>query len=60
MIISFKTEDKDPEKDDSYKTNAKFVNNMILEKFPKLKIIYYRSEKYTGHLAVSGHKLDKE
>jgi len=33
---------------------------MVYGKFDKLKIIYYRSEKYDGDLAISGHKLDVE
>ena len=33
---------------------------MINEKFSNLKIIYYRSDKYSGHLAMSGHRLDED
>ena len=43
IIVHFKTEDIDPETDTNYKINARFVQNMVYEKFDKLKIIYYRS-----------------
>lgn len=49
----------DEKKDAEYKVNWKDLENMVKEKFDKLKVVYSRADKYDGHIAVSSHKLNK-
>jgi len=59
-IIHFVTKDLDPKKDADYKVNWKELENMVKDKFDQLKVIYLRSNKNEGDLAISKHQLNKE
>lgn len=60
LIVHFKTEDQDAKADENYKVNWKDIENMIKEKFPGLKNVYTRADKYEGDVAISSHKVNKK
>ena len=60
LIVHFKTLDQDEKTDENYKVNWKDFENMIKEKYEKLKVVYSRADKYEGDLAISSSKLNKE
>lgn len=57
IIVHFKTNDQDAEKDCDYKVNWKDIENMVKEKFDKLKVVYSRADKYEGDLAISSYRV---
>ena len=58
IIIHFKTEDQDADKDENFKVNWKDIENMVKEKFDKLKVVYSRADKYEGDIAISSHRVN--
>jgi hypothetical protein len=60
LIVHFKTADQDAEKDAEYKVNWKDLEVVIKEKFPQVKVVYSRADKYEGDLAISSWKYHKE
>lgn len=60
IIVHFKTEDVDEKADENYKINWKELESYIREKFDQIKVVYSRSDKYEGHLAISTYKLHKD
>jgi len=59
LILHFKTNDVDEKADADYKVSWKDLENLVKEKFDKLKVVYSRADKYDGHLAISSFKLNK-
>jgi len=59
LIVYFVTKDKNEKEDVDYKVNWKDLEVLVKEKFDKLKVVYTRSDKYDGHLAISSNKLFK-
>ena len=59
-IIHFITTDRDAKKDEDYKISWKDFEVMVKTKFDKLKVVYLRSNKFEGDLAISQHELDKK
>jgi len=53
IIVHFKTDDQDAKADEDYKLNWKDLENYIKDKFDQIKVVYSRSDKYEGHIAVS-------
>ena len=60
LIVHFKTEDQDAKKDENYKVSWKDIETMIKDKFPLLKNVYTRSDKYEGDVAISSFKYNKK
>lgn len=60
LIVHFKTTDVDEKKDADFKVSWKDIEKTIKERFDKVKVVYSRSDKYEGDLAISSYKLCKE
>jgi hypothetical protein len=60
IIVHFKTNDQDEAKDGEYKVNWKDLENMVKDKFDRLKVVYSRADKYEGDLAISSYKVNLE
>ena len=59
IILAFKTEDIDEKADEDYKINWRDLETYIKENYDQIKVVYSRSDKYDGHIAVSSHHLNK-
>lgn len=59
IIVSFKTTDVDEKADEEYKVNWRDLETYIKENFNQIKVVYSRSDKYDGHIAVSSYKLNR-
>ena len=60
LIVNFVTKDQDADKDGDYKVNWKDFENLVKDKFDRLKVVYSRADKYEGQMAISSYKYDKE
>ena len=60
LIVHFKTEDIDEDKDKDYKVNWKDLEGVINEQFNQIKVVYSRADKYEGDLAISRFKMNKD
>lgn len=58
--MHFKTNDIDEKADEDYKINWKDIEFRIKANFDQVKVVYSRSDKYDGHLAISQYKMNKE
>ena len=58
LIVHFKTLDQDAKKDENYKVNWKEIEQLVKDKFDRLKNVYTRADKYEGDLAISSHKYN--
>lgn len=48
LIINFKTNDQDKEKDEDYKITWKEIEKLVKAQFDRVKVTYSRSDKYEG------------
>jgi hypothetical protein len=59
IIVHFVTKDVDEAADEEYKINWKDLETYIKANFDQVKVVYSRSDKYDGHLAISQYKMNK-
>ena len=55
----FSTKDRNEKEDENYKVSWKDFEILVKEQYNKLKVVYTRSDKYDGHLAISSNKINK-
>lgn len=59
IIVLFKTADQNEKTDEDYKLNWRDLEAYIKTHFDQIKVVYSRSDKYEGHLAISQWKINK-
>jgi hypothetical protein len=57
--LYFTTKDRNEKEDENYKVSWKDFEILVKEHYNKLKVVYTRSDKYDGHLAISSYRLNK-